>query len=174
MSDDSNNTPPTGGPSNHEHQPNWGSAYPPPSGAGYPPPGPYPPPPGYGQPPTGYGQQPYGPPPKHPNATTSMVLGIVSVAGGILCWLPLLIAPVAWIVSSKTVKAIDASNGAQDGRGEAMAGKILGIIGTVLLVLGLAALIVFLVLAFTIDDFWDDDYDYYSTAVRSLLDAGRA
>lgn len=165
MSNDS--TPPPGGPSDHEHRPNWGSAYPPPGGA-YPPPpggGSYPPPPGYQQ---------YTRPPKHPNATTSMVLGIVSVAGGVLCWLPLLIAPVAWIVSAKTVKEIDASNGAQDGRGEAMSGKILGIIGTVLLVLGLAALIGFLVLAFTIDDFWDDDYDYYSSAVRTLLAGGRA
>lgn len=157
MTNDS--TPPPGGPSDHEHRPNWGSAYPPPPQGGA-----YPPPPGYGQ--------PYARPPKHPNATTSMVLGIVSVAGGVLCWLPLLIAPVAWFVSSKTVKEIDASHGTQDGRGEAMSGKILGIIGTVLLVLGLAAVILFVVLAFSIDGFWDDDYDYYSSAVGTLL-AGR-
>jgi hypothetical protein len=138
MSHDS--TPP-GDPSGHEHRPNWGSAYPP--VGGYPPPG--------------YGYQPYPvAPPRHPSATTAMVLGIVAVAGGFLCWLPLVIAPFAWVTGAKAVKEIDASHGMQSGRGEATAGKVLGIIGTVLLAIGLVALIAFVVLSLTVDGFWDE------------------
>lgn len=144
MSKDS--PPPSGDASGHEYQPNWGSAYPSP-----PPGGQFPPPPGYGY-------QPYGLPPKHPNATTAMVLGIVAVAGGILCWLPLFISPFAWFTGSKAIRDIDESRGTQGGRGEAMAGKVLGIVGTVLLALGLAVIVLLIVLTFTVDDFWDDEY----------------
>ena len=136
----SDSTPRPGEPTGHEHQPNWGSAYPPPPGAAYPPPAYY----------------PYGPPPKHPNATTAMVLGIVAVAGGVLCYLPLLIAPFAWFTGSKAVRDIDESRGAQGGRGEAMAGKVLGIVGTALLALAIAGIITLVVLTLTIDDFWDE------------------
>lgn len=143
----SHDTPPPGEQPPHTPQPNWGSAYPPPSGS-YPPPGGYPPPSGYG---------PYPVPPKHPQATTSMVLGIVAVAGGLMCWVPLLISPAAWIIGAKAVKEIDASRGAQSGRSEAVAGKVLGIIGTVLLALAIAVVILLIVLTFTIDDFWSDE-----------------
>lgn len=144
----SNDTPPSGEQPGPEHQPNWGSAYPPPPGA-YPPPpgGAYPPPPGYA----------YMVPPKHPQATTSMVLGIISVAGGLLCWLPMLLSPVAWIMGAKSVRAIDESRGALTGRSEAMAGKVLGIIGTVMLALGVALIVLLIVLSFTVDDFWADE-----------------
>lgn len=165
MSNDSG--PPSGDPSDHEHRPNWGSAYPPPQGGA-------PPPPGYG-----YGYQPYSVPPKHPGATTSMVLGIVGVAAGVLCWLPFFLSPFAWITGSKAIREIDASRGAQGGRGEAMAGKVLGIIGTVLLVLGIAGIVLFIVLALTIDNFWDafwddeydeyDSYDSYDSAAQAAL-----
>jgi len=138
----SDSTPGPGDPTGHEHQPNWGSAYPPPPGAGaaYPPPAYY----------------PYGPPPKHPNATTAMVLGIVAVAGGVLCYLPLLMAPFAWFTGSKAVRDIDESRGALGGRGEAMAGKVLGIVGTALLALAIAGIVTLVVLTLTIDDFWDE------------------
>jgi uncharacterized membrane protein len=86
-----------------------------------------------------------------------MVLGIVSVAGGLMCWLPLLISPVAWIMGAKAVKDIDASRGAQTGRSEAVAGKVLGIIGTVLLILAIAFIVLIVVLSFTIDDFWSEE-----------------
>jgi hypothetical protein len=132
----SDSTPPPHEPSGHEHQPNWGSAYPPP----------------------GYGYPQYGPPPKHPNATTAMVLGIVAVAGGLVCALPLLVAPFAWFTGTKAVRDIDESRGAQSGRGEAMAGKVLGIIGTVLLALVIAFIVLMIVLTFTVDGLWDEDY----------------
>jgi hypothetical protein len=136
----SDSTPGPGKPTGHAHQPNWGTAYPPPPGAAYPPPAYY----------------PYGPPPKHPNATTAMVLGIVAVAGGVLCYLPLLIAPFAWFTGSKAVRDIDESRGAQGGRGEAMAGKVLGIVGTALLALAIAGIVTLVVLTLTVDNFWDE------------------
>lgn len=113
----------------------------------------------YGQPGQPYGQQPYQqgaygqpgqyPPPmlpKHQSATTAMVLGIIAVAGGLLCYLPILAAPFAWVMGGRAVKEIDASGGTLGGRGEATAGRVLGIIGTVLLVLGLIALIAIIII----------------------------
>ncbi|MEP7090218.1 MAG: DUF4190 domain-containing protein [Nocardioidaceae bacterium] len=110
---------------------------------------PYGQPPGYGQPPygqpAGYGQtQPYGQPPgyppgayapDHPKATTSLVLGILGI---VICGI---IAPFAWRMGKQTVSEIDASNGRLGGRGAAQAGYVLGLIGTILLGLGLLAII---------------------------------
>lgn len=141
----------------HESQPQYGQ---PQYGQAPPPPQSNPnQPPNYGQapaygPPTPYGQQPpqwqppppyngapaYGPysgaplPPKHPSAVTALVLGIISVAGVVLCIGPL-IAPFAWYLGHKAVSEIDQNPGVYSGRGEANAGKVLGIVGTVLLVL---------------------------------------
>ena len=164
--------PPQGDPSDTAHQPNWGSAYPPPAAGGYPPPQGYPTQgyqqPGYQQP----GYYPYGGlPPKHHSATTAMVLGIVAVGGGLMCWLPLFVSPFAWVTGSRAIRDIDASNGTQSGRGEAMAGKVLGIIGTVLLVLALAVVVLLVVLTFTVDDFWDDDSGYYDSTLAPLVSA---
>jgi tetratricopeptide (TPR) repeat protein len=71
------------------------------------------------------------------SGTTPLVLGIVSVAGGMLCGLPLVLAPVAWVLGQNAIKTLD-SNPAfdQSQRGSALAGKILGIVGSVLLILG--------------------------------------
>ncbi|KAA1397280.1 DUF4190 domain-containing protein [Aeromicrobium ginsengisoli] len=153
-----------GNPSDPTHQPpppgyqqpppNWGNAYPPP-------------PPGYGYP---YPQ--YAPkPPQHPRATTAMVLGIIGLTG-FACYVTFLVAPVAWILGARAVKEIDANPQAYSGRSEANAGKIMGIVGTVLLILALLALTAFIVAAVTIDGFWDDDpYDdsYYSDFVLGWL-----
>ncbi len=102
----------------------------------------------YGQP--TFGQPgypgPYAPapfaqvPPKHPQATTALVLGIISLAGAMMCVLPILLAPFAWFTGSKAVKEIDASRGTLSGRDTAMVGKVLGIVGTVLLALGVLVL----------------------------------
>ncbi|MEO5708557.1 MAG: DUF4190 domain-containing protein [Nocardioidaceae bacterium] len=97
--------------------------------------------PGYGQPPyqqpMPYGQAPGYPvqfAPEHPQATTSLVLGII---GLVLCSV---VAPFAWRLGKRTLDEIDASQGQVGGRGAAQAGYVLGIIGTV--VLGLALLVI--------------------------------
>ena len=63
-------------------------------------------------------------------ATTSLILGIL----GIICCG--LLAPIAWYLGSQELQAIAAGQSPAGGEGLAKAGKILGIIGTVLLVLG--------------------------------------
>ncbi|HEV2786283.1 MAG TPA: DUF4190 domain-containing protein [Solirubrobacteraceae bacterium] len=75
-------------------------------------------------------------PPNAPNAVLSLVLGIIGVVLCSLC------APFAWKLGKEAEAAVDASGGTLQGRGLATAGKILGIIGTVLLVLGILVIIV--------------------------------
>lgn len=117
---------------------------------------------GYGQPGPGYGQQPYpgyvhgqvgygrGSYPtageQHPSATTALVLGIVGLVGIALCGgITLLLSPFAWWMGGRAVKEIDAQPGRYTGRDQAQGGRIMGIIGTVLLVLGLIALVLMFV-----------------------------
>ena len=133
--------PPPGG----QYPPNYGSAYPPPPGAQYPPP------PG-GQYPPGYFPG-YPVPPKHPQATTAMILGIL---GLVLCGV---IGPFAWVIGSKAVKEIDANPSAYSGRSEANAGKIMGIIGTALL--GLSVVFIgLIVVGLAVGSSTSSDFDY--------------
>jgi hypothetical protein len=123
-------------------------------GPGYAPPqNPYPQPNEYGSPQSPYGS-PYQPAyagglvPSHGSATTAMVLGIVGLVSIVVCaGLLLVVSPVAWILGGKAVKEIDASPGRYSGRDRAQAGRIMGIIGTVLLVLGVLAIILVVILA---------------------------
>ncbi len=76
--------------------------------------------------------------PNAPNAVLSLVLGIIGVVACSLC------APFAWKLGRDAEAAVDASNGSLGGRGLATAGKILGIIGTVLLAIGIVVLVLVL------------------------------
>ena len=156
MSEDSGQQP--GQP--HE-QPGWGQTpgavppYPPAGPPAYPTQGANPYAAGYTPPPPGWTPQPQpgaGPFPTYvvpdlPKATTSLVLGIIAVAGGFMCFLPVLVAPVAWILGAQARKQIRSAPQQWGGDGRATAGMVLGIIGTVLLVLGLIAVALFLILA---------------------------
>jgi TRAP-type C4-dicarboxylate transport system permease small subunit len=79
-------------------------------------------------PPPPQGGQAYAP--NHPQATTALVLGILSL---VICGL---LGPFAWSIGAKALREIDASGGTMGGRGSAVAGKVCGIIGTCLLGLG--------------------------------------
>lgn len=85
--------------------------------------------------------------PEQSQATTILVLGIL----GLICCAPLGIA--AWVMGNRELQAIDAGLRNPDNRGTANAGRIIGIIATVLLVLGLAFFILSLVLGFSITAF---------------------
>lgn len=101
----------------------------------------------YGQAP--YGQAPYGQPgyggpvtPPHPSAMTSLVLGLVALGGILLCaGVTLPLAPFAWFIGGRAVKEIDADPGRFSGREQAQAGRIMGMVGTGLLILGTIALV---------------------------------
>jgi hypothetical protein len=91
----------------------------------------------------GGGHPGWGPPaspvvPQHPQATTALVLGIVALAGAVMCVLPIVLAPVAWVVGGRAVREIDAHPGRWRGRELAEAGRVMGIVGTCLMAVGLA------------------------------------
>jgi len=72
-----------------------------------------------------YGPGYYGPPPQtHPNGTTIMVLGILSL---VVCGI---LGPFAWSMGNKALKEIDASGYVYENRGMVQAGRICGIIST--------------------------------------------
>lgn len=110
----------------------------------------------YGQQPyaSGYqapGYQPYGyaaQAPNHPSANTALVLGLIALVGGFVCALPLVCGPFAWSTGSRAMKEIDANPELYSGRGSAQAGMILGIIATVLLILGVLFVVGIIALAF--------------------------
>lgn len=79
-------------------------------------------------------------------AVASLVLGILGLIFCPLC------APIAWALGRGAEREVDASGGALGGRGLATAGKITGIIGTVLLILGVLFIVVFFaILGATLD-----------------------
>lgn len=70
-------------------------------------------------------------------ATMAVVFGVL----GIVCCG--LLAPVAWYLASEELKSIDAGRLPETNRGMAQVAKILGIIGSILLVLGLLWILFF-------------------------------
>jgi hypothetical protein len=87
-----------------------------------------------------------GPTVEHPQATLAFVLGLLSVLGLSI------LGPFGWYYGNKVVGEIDRDPREFSNRGIAMAGKVLGIIGTVFLgfiALAMVALIVFGIVAAT-------------------------
>ena len=128
-----------------------------------PPPNPYPQPGSFDQyaPAEPYGAQPYGayPPgygaglPEEPSATTAMVLGIIGLVGIAFCGgITLVLSPFAWAIGRKSVREIDANPGRYGGRDKANAGKIMGIIGTVFLLIGIIAIVGIIALIAAVPD----------------------
>jgi hypothetical protein len=77
-----------------------------------------------------YGPGYYGPPPQsHPNGTTILVLGILSL---VICSV---IGPFAWSMGNKALREIDGSGYFYENRGHVQAGRICGIISTILLII---------------------------------------
>jgi hypothetical protein len=58
-----------------------------------------------------------------------------------------LVAPFAWVMGSRVINEIDASNGQLGGRSTANAGRICGIVGTVLIGVGLLAGVAIVIVA---------------------------
>ena len=108
-------------------------------------------PPSYGgyQPPVyGMGSDPYGPPPKTSGkATTSLVLGVVSmVCFGFLTGIP------AIVVGMRARKEIRLSQGRTTGDGLALGGIITGIIGTLIGLAVLALIIAAIAIGTSVDN----------------------
>ena len=71
-------------------------------------------------------------------ATTVLVLGILSL---VLCQV---LGPFAWVMGNNELAGIDAGRRPPQNRGTAQAGRILGIISTVLMIIGFAFLFIVL------------------------------
>lgn len=103
-------------------------------------------------------QQPYGydwtpTPPPHPQATASMVMGLVALIGMVFCGgLTLVFSPFAWVLGSKACREIDLTPDSYSGREMAVAGKVMGMIGTVLLVIGIVILVAFIAWVVSLDN----------------------
>ena len=92
-------------------------------------------------------QQPYQPPykpPDHPQTTTILILGI---CGLVLCQI---LGPFAWSMGNKAMREIDASGGQMGGRDTVNVGRILGMVATALLVLGVLAFLFFVILGLSL------------------------
>ena len=95
--------------------------------------------PQYGGP--GYGQSPYGGQIEHPQGTTILVMGILGI---VFC--PLL-APVAWVMGNTAIREIDAQPGRYSNRGVVQAGRLCGMIYSIVLVLMVLGAFVLIALA---------------------------
>lgn len=109
-------------------------------------------------PPPPPGQYDFTPtPPAHPSSTSSMALGLIGLIGILLCGgITLMLSPFAWALGSRALREIDADPMSYSGREQAQAGRVMGIIGTALLVLAIVVLVVFVVFfawAVTTNDF---------------------
>lgn len=85
--------------------------------------------------------------PEQSQATTALVLGILGI---VICGI---LAPFAWSMGNKEMAAIDAGRRPPENRGTANAGRILGIVGTVLLAIGVVLIILLFIGAFTFSAF---------------------
>jgi hypothetical protein len=110
-----------------------------------------------GQPPAPGQPAPYMPMPPHvgfvapardhPQATLSLVLGLVGLVGFFICGVTLVMSPFAWAFGHSALREIRASQGRIGGESQAQTGMILGIIGTVILILAVIVLIGIILLA---------------------------
>lgn len=140
------------------------SDLPPEPGSHAPPPPPPPPPPpasgvpGYGPPgfgtpgaayPPGYAPGAYGGPQRqHPSGTTVLTLGILGLVLGFGCGLGFILSPIAWAKGARARKEMRTEPGVMwTNSGNVTAGWVLGIIGTVMLILGIILLVLLALVA---------------------------
>ncbi|WP_280236273.1 DUF4190 domain-containing protein [Nocardia cyriacigeorgica] len=91
----------------------------------------------YGAYPQPYG---YGAPQDHPQSTTILVLGILSL---VMCGI---LGPFAWVMGKKALAEIDASGGMLGGRGNVKAGYICGMISSILLIVSFVFVILYIII----------------------------
>lgn len=82
---------------------------------------------------------------RYPEESQALLSLLMSILGLVVC--SGLLCPVGWYLANKELEAINGGRRDPSKRDLAMAGKIVGIIGTVLLALGLMAFIGFIIFA---------------------------
>ena len=82
--------------------------------------------------------------PQHPTATSAFAIGLIGLLGILFCGgITLMLSPFAWVLGIRAVREIDLTPDSYSGRDLAMAGKVMGIVGTVLLVVEVIVVVVF-------------------------------
>lgn len=77
--------------------------------------------------------------PDHPKAQTVFILGIVGIFVGVC-------APIAWYMGAQALKEVAATPGQWNPGGSLKTGKTLGMIFTILWIIGIVAYILFIIL----------------------------
>jgi phosphotransferase system glucose/maltose/N-acetylglucosamine-specific IIC component len=90
--------------------------------------------------------QPSGATTEHPEGTKVLILGILSL---VICGL---LGPFAWVSGNRVLGEIDQSGGRYSNRSAVNAGRICGMVASILLVVGLVVGVIFGVLAATNSD----------------------
>lgn len=80
-------------------------------------------------------------------ANTIFTLGLVGLVGGFVCVFPALVAPIAWVMGNSALRTLEQSPNADPNlRSQVTAGRIMGIVGTVAMALGvLLVILLFLI-----------------------------
>ena len=73
---------------------------------------------------------------EHPRGTTVLVLGILSLVLGLSCGIGFLLGPIAWAMGGSALREIDAQPGLYSNRSSVTAGRICGIVATVIMLVG--------------------------------------
>lgn len=94
-----------------------------------------------------YGGGYFGAPPKHPGVNTALVLSLVSLAG-FACVLPFLTAPIGMILGLKARREIKEQPDRWSGDGEAMAAIVVGLVITVMMLLGVILTVVVIAISY--------------------------
>jgi hypothetical protein len=81
-------------------------------------------------------------PGRYPEATQATTILVLGILGIVVCQV---LGPFAWVMGNKELAAIDAGRRPPENRGTANAGRVLGIVGTVLL--ALVPIIVIIIIA---------------------------
>lgn len=90
--------------------------------------------------PQSYGQPYPALPQPHPQGTTVLVLGVLG-------FFVTLCAPFAWYIGSKALKEIEASGARYSNEDQIRVGRVLGMIITILAIIGLVFALIFLIIA---------------------------
>ena len=102
----------------------------------------------------------------YPEASQSTAILVLGILGLIICQV---LSPIAWYMGNQELTGIDTGRRDPTGRSTANAGRILGIIGTVFLIIGVVALFGLLVVALVITESASEDFGEISENVLGLL-----
>jgi hypothetical protein len=94
-----------------------------------------------------------------PNATATLVLGIISIAGACCYGGGLILAIIALAISGKSVKMYNENPEAYDGWGNLKAGRVCAIIGLSISALWVIIIIIYLIFVgsvLSMSDIWSD------------------